>query len=138
METQETYKSFNDSKSFEELFYNLKKEEYRLLELQYELQFYLALLYKSIFKPRVMNLYETLARFKYDIGILEEKRLKLLNKLGLHILQIKNKMNLKDLNAEYLLREELDGLESEISSFHQKTSNFKLGFFEYLQSTILN
>ena len=68
MGSQQIYKSINTTESLEEWLNNLTKQELILKELELELQFYTTLLYKPIFKSRVMNLYETLARFKYDIG----------------------------------------------------------------------
>ena len=64
MESQQIYKKSNNTKSLEEWLNSLKKQEMVLKELEREIQFYTTLLYKPIFKSRVMNLYETLARFK--------------------------------------------------------------------------
>jgi len=138
METQEKYKSFNSNKSFNELLYNMEAEALRLNDLKFELQFYTTLLYKPIFKTRTANLFEILARYKYDIGILQEKRLKLLNRINDYILQINNKIESRATAFNGNFINNYDGLEMEIFNFHLQISDFKFGYFEYIQSVSLN
>jgi hypothetical protein len=138
MESQQIYKSINNSKSLEECLNKLTKQEIVLKELERELQFYTTLLYKPIFKSRVMNLYETLARFKYDIGHLDENRLKLLSKISTLLNQITSKIESKENTFDHILIDHINDLETEISKFHERISNLKLGLFEYIQSTILD
>mgnify|MGYP000362432713 CR=1 FL=1 len=138
MEAQEIYKSFNNTKSFEASQNHLKKQEVVLKELEPELQFYTTLLYKPIFKSRVMNLYETLARFKYDLGHLDENRLKLLSKISAQLNQISSIVENKDVPFDNVLNDNIHDIEAEISMFYEGLSNLKLGLFEYIQSTILD
>ena len=132
MESQQIYKSINHSKSLEECLNNLTKQKIVLKELERELQFYTTLLYKPIFKSRVMNLYETLARFKYDLGHLEENRLKLLSKISHHINDLTDKIKYKDIVLDAILIDTLNDLESEIYNYFDSVSSLKLKLFEYI------
>lgn len=138
METQEIYKSFNSNKSLNELLYKMKAEALRLNDLKFELQFYITLLYKPIFKTRTANLYEILARYKYDIGILQERRVKLQSHVNEYINQINNKIENEITTFDDYFINNYDDLEHEIFNFHNKVSNFKFGFFEYIQNVSLN
>lgn len=138
MESQQIYKNYSNTKSLEECLDNLKKQEIVLKELEHELQFYTTLLYKPIFKSRVMNLYETLARFKYDLGHLDENRLKLLGKISTQLNQISSKIENKEVIFDNILKNNINELETEISKFHKELSGLKSGLFEYIQSTILD
>ncbi|MFH6769109.1 hypothetical protein V8G56_10215 [Gaetbulibacter aquiaggeris] len=138
MESQQIYKDYNNTKSLEEWLNNLKKQEMVLKELERELQFYTTLLYKPIFKSRVMNLYETLARFKYDLGHLDENRLKLMGKISTQLNQISSKIENKEVTFDNILKNNVNELETAISKFHEGLSNLKSGLFEYIQSTILD
>lgn len=138
MESQQIYKKSNNTKSLEEWLNSLKKQEMVLKELKREIQFYTTLLYKPIFKSRVMNLYETLARFKYDLGHLEENRLKLLSKISHHINDLTDKIKYKDIVLDAILIDTLNDLESEIYNYFDSVSSLKLKLFEYIESTILD
>jgi len=138
MESQQIYKKSNNTKSLEEWLNSLKKQEMVLKELEREIQFYTTLLYKPIFKSRVMNLYETLARFKYDLGHLEENRLKLLSKISHHINDLTDKIKYKDIVLDAILIDTLNDLESEIYNYFDSVSSLKLKLFEYIESTILD
>ena len=138
MESQQIYKSINTTKYLEECLNILTKQEIVLKELERELQFYTTLLYKPIFKSRVMNLYETLARFKYDLGHLEENRLKLLSKISHHINDLTDKIKYKDIVLDAILIDTLNDLESEIYNYFDSVSSLKLKLFEYIESTILD
>ncbi|HEY5686781.1 MAG TPA: hypothetical protein VIS27_00575 [Yeosuana sp.] len=138
MESQQIYNDYNNTKSLQEWLKNFKKQEMVLKELERELQFYTTLLYKPIFKSRVMNLYETLARFKYDLGYLDEDRLKLMGKISTRLNQISSKIENKEVTFDNILKNNINELEIEISKFHEELSSLKLGLFEYIQSTILD
>ena len=138
MESQQIYKDNNNIKSLKACLDNLKKQEMVLKELERELQFYTTLLYKPIFKSRVMNLYETLARFKYDLGHLDENRLKLMGKISAQLNQISCKIENKEVTLDNILKDNINELETEISKFQEGLSGLKLGLFEYIQSTILD
>ena len=138
MESQQIYKDNNNIKSLKACLDNLKKQEMVLKELERELQFYTTLLYKPIFKSRVMNLYETLARFKYDLGHLDENRLKLMGKISTQLNQISCKIENKEVTLDNILKDNINELETEISKFQEGLSGLKLGLFEYIQSTILD
>lgn len=138
MESQQIYKKSNNTKSLEELLNNLTKKELMLKELELELQFYTTLLYKPIFKSRVMNLFETLARFKYNLGHLDECRLKLISKIGRHKNYLNDKIKSEEKAMDTLLMDTLNDLESEIFNFLVSVSNLKLKLFEYIESTILD
>jgi hypothetical protein len=138
MESQQIYKKSNNTKSLEEWLNSLKKQEMVLKELKREIQFYTTLLYRPIFKSRVMNLYETLARFKYDLGHLEENRLKLLSKISHHINDLTDKIKYKDIVLDAILIDTLNDLESEIYNYFDSVSSLKLKLFEYIESTILD
>ena len=138
MESQQIYKKSNNTKSLEEWLNSLKKQEMVLKELKREIQFYTTLLYKPIFKSRVMNLYETLARFKYDLGHLEENRIKLLSKISHHINDLTDKIKYKDIVLDAILIDTLNDLESEIYNYFDSVSSLKLKLFEYIESTILD
>lgn len=138
MESQQIYKDNNNIKSLKACLDNLKKQEMVLKELERELQFYNTLLYKPIFKSRVMNLYETLARFKYDLGHLDENRLKLMGKISTQLNQISCKIENKEVTLDNILKDNINELETEISKFQEGLSGLKLGLFEYIQSTILD
>lgn len=138
MKSQQIYKDNNNIKSLKACLDNLKKQEMVLKELERELQFYNTLLYKPIFKSRVMNLYETLARFKYDLGHLDENRLKLMGKISTQLNQISCKIENKEVTLDNILKDNINELETEISKFQEGLSGLKLGLFEYIQSTILD
>lgn len=138
MESQLAYQSFNSNKSLKELLYAMNTNALRLHDLKFEFQFFIALLYKPIFKPRIANLYEALARYKYNLGILEEKRLKLENNVHGLLGQINNGMESKVTAFDDEFVNNYDSLEIETFNFYLKVSDFKLGFFEYIQSVSLN
>ncbi len=138
MESQQIYKSISNTKSLEECADNLIKQEKMLIELEPELQFYITLLYKPIFKSRVMNLYETLARFKYDLDHLDENRIKLLSKISTQLNQITSKIESKEVPFDNFLRDNMNDLNTEILKFYERIANLKSGLFEYIQSTILD
>lgn len=138
MKSQQIYKDNNNIKSLKACLDNLKKQEMVLKELERELQFYNTLLYKPIFKSRVMNLYETLARFKYDLGHLDENRLKLMGKISTQLNQISCKIENKEVTLDNILKDNINELETEISKFQEGLFGLKLGLFEYIQSTILD
>lgn len=134
MEPQQGYKSFKGAKSLEELQYNLTKHLAWLKDLKFELQFYTAIMDRPIFKTQVMNLFETVSGLKKDIGQLEEERMVLLHLITSHLDHITKKTEEQD--NDQLFTDKYDAAEKELFSFNDKISQFKFGFYQYMQSVM--
>ncbi|WP_188650711.1 hypothetical protein [Yeosuana aromativorans] len=135
MEPQQGYKSFRGAKSLEELQYNLTKHLVWLRDLKFELEFYMAILDRPIFKNNIMNLFENLSRLKKDISQLEDKRMVLFHQISSRLKHMK-KAKGQDNDLSQLFKDNYDDAEKEMFNFSDKISNFKFGFFQYMQSVI--
>lgn len=138
MEVQQTYKSFNSNKSIEELQYKILRDLTRFENLKFELKFYKSLLNKPIYKPRVMNLYETLAKFKNEINAINESLIGLLNELSSHANQIRNKVECEDMACDNFFIKKHDDIELKVFNFNIKIFNFKFRLFQYMECVIIN
>lgn len=137
MKAEQVYISYNSNKSIEELQYNLSNHVSVLENLKFELQFYIALLEKPIFKSHILNLYENLINFKNELSEIDESRTMLLNKLVKEIIKISNKIECDDLACDSYFISEYDTLDQKIFNYYQVVSNFKIGLFEYTQSVFI-
>ena len=138
METLQTYKSFNENKSIEELEYNITKYITSLENLKFELHFYKVLLDKPIFKPHVLNLYEKFVKFKNEINSLNKNSSDLLDELSSHAHHIITKMECDNVACDSFFINRHDTLESKIFKLKIKIFNFKFRLFQYIESVIIN
>ena len=138
METLEIYKSFNSNKSIEELQYNIIRDIQKLENLNLELEFYKSLIDKPIFKPHVMNLYESLVSFKNEIKGINKNRIGLLNEIYSHRNKIRNKIECEDLVCDNFFIRKHDDIELKAFNFYNKVSDFKSKWFQYIQSVIMS
>ena len=136
METLQAYKSFTDDKSIEELQYTIATDITSLENLKFELQFYKVLLDKPIFKPQVINLYETLVKFKNEIQALHKNSIDLLHDLSTHANLIGTKIECEDLACDHFFIKEHDAIKLKIFNFKEKIFIFKFRLFQYLESVI--
>ncbi|MEJ2113109.1 MAG: hypothetical protein P8X62_05245 [Flavobacteriaceae bacterium] len=138
MKKGRTYISFNGNKNIEELKYNLLQYKDSLEDLNIELAFYNFLLGASIFKPRIINLFEMLEKFKIETKEIIKMSEDLQNKISSHINQIENKIECEDLACENFFIEEYEELEHNIYNFFSKSKAFKSSLFQYLLGVIKN
>lgn len=138
MEALQVYKSFNSNKSIEELQYNVSREISKLENLNLELEFYLLLIEKPIFKNHVMNLFETLNNLKSEIKIINTHRINLLNDLQTHSNQIINKIECDDIACDNFFIKEHDDIELKIFNFNNNLLDFKFKLLQYLQNVIID
>jgi len=138
MEALQVYKSFNSNKSIEELQYNVSKEISKLENLNLELEFYLLLIKKPIFKNYVMNLFETLNKLKSEIKMIDTHRINLLNDLLTHSNQIINKIECDDIACDNYFIKEHDDIELKVFNFNNNLLDFKFKLLQYLQNVIID
>lgn len=138
MEAIQNYKSFNSNKSIEELQYNILKNIMRLENLKLELEFYLTLIDKPIFKNNMMNLYERLANFKSEMKDIDKNRVALLNDSYKHNNHISNKIECDDVACDNFFIKQQDAIELKTFNFHKTISDFKFRLFQYLESVFIN
>jgi hypothetical protein len=138
METIHKYKSFNASKSIEELKYSILEDTTSLENLKFELQFYKSLLNKPIYKPHTLNLYERLTKFKNEVNTININTTNLLNELNSHAHQIRKKIECDNVACDNFFIKNQDDIELKIFNFKTQIFNFKFRLFEYLQNIIIN
>ena len=138
METINAHKCFNENKSIEEMEFNISKYVTSLENFKFELHFYKVLLNKPIFKPQVMNLYETFAKFKNEINSLNKNTKELLNELNSHAHHIRNKIECDNIACDSFFISEQDNLDAKVFKFNIKIFNFKFRLFQYIESVIIN
>jgi len=136
MNAPNVYQSFNREKSIDEMQYGFLDYKKRLQDLEEELTFLKGIIDAAIFKPKVMNLFESLALFKKDINLLDKTRLLLLNKVNSQLNQINQKFECQDLACDNYFIKAHDDLEREIYEFLLKITDFKSRLFRYVQSVI--
>ena len=136
METQNTYRSFNDEKSIEELKYNMLGYKTTLESFKTEHSFFKHLLKSQIFKSNVINLFEYLEQLKKTIAHHETTTAKLIIEIGSHNNQITKKIECDDLVCDNYFIKEYDALENKTHDFLKEYSNFKSQMLPYLQSVI--
>lgn len=138
METKNTYKSFNEDKTVEELQYNMLQHKLKLLSLETELNFYVFIIKTSIFKPNIINLFERLEQFKTQITQLKKTTNDLLYDVNLHIKSINNKIECEDLICDKFFIKAHNEIEERIHFNFKEITSLKTQMFEYLQSVIQN
>lgn len=132
------YISFNNDKSIDELLYNIDLYKFRLKELRDELRFCKFLIETNIFKPKVMNLFETLTVNDKKIDLYINTIESLLADLIDHTNDIANKIECDNLECDVFFIKKQDKLEHRSYDFLAEVSSFKSQLFQYLQSTIKN
>lgn len=138
METLEFYRSFNGSKTIEELQYNISKAISKLENLELELEFYNVLLEKPIYKSHMLNLFERLSGFQKEVKTLDKKREDLLQDLHSHSNLIKNKLECQDMACDSFFIKAQDTMEMRVVNFQNSLSDFKFKLFPYLKSVLIN
>ncbi|KGL62506.1 hypothetical protein [Polaribacter sp. Hel1_85] len=138
METENTYKSFNDNKSIEELKYNMLQFKIRLEEEIYENKFYKTLLEASIYKSNTRNLFENIEKFKQEIDTIENEALELLKEINSHSNSITHKIECDDLSCDNFFIESHNALEEKSYKFFIKCSGLKIQLFEYIESVLIS
>jgi hypothetical protein len=137
METTNLYKSFNDTKTTEELQYNMQHLKIRLQEIIVDQKFYNVLLNASIFKPKVIGLFERLRDFKEVVQQTKKTASDLLIKADAHMDKISIKIECEDLACDNYFIKTHDELEMEIHEFLTKTASSKSRLNQYIQDIIL-
>ena len=121
------HRKFNRDKSTEELLYN------NILHLSYfnfikaEITFLQRLLRNYPFKGNLPNLFEHLQLFIKDLDEFEESRIKIIENIKSHNLQLKASFSL----------DSFEHLAEEISDFKQSYLNLKNNIYEYLNNLLL-
>lgn len=138
METQLKYSSFNNEKTINELLYNTKQYHIKLKYLDEELHFLKFLIESNIFKPQVMNLFETLTVFdkKINASIIDIKEAQ--NELQIHTNTILSKIECEDLQCDTFFIKKQDDLELKTFNIISEKNDFKKEVFRYLKSVIKN
>ncbi|NEV94963.1 hypothetical protein G3567_12520 [Psychroflexus sp. YR1-1] len=136
MEANIEYISFNNDKNIDELLYNIDLYKIRLKELRDELRFCKFLIETNNFKPKVINLFETLMVYDKKIDLYIDTLESLLVDLISHYNDISNKIECDDLDCDVFFTKKQDKLEQRAFDFLTEISNFKSQLFQYLQSTI--
>lgn len=136
METENTYKSFNDEKTIEELQYNMLRHKTTLESFIPEFSFFKYLLKSTIYKDTVINLFETLELYKNELTYLEKTTENLIIDAKAHSNKITDKIECEDLACDNYFINEYDKLEHKIPDFLIEYSSFKSKMFQYLQSVI--
>jgi hypothetical protein len=136
MEAHLEYNSFNSNKTIDELLYNTSQFKLKLIKLDVELRFYKFLIEARIFKPRVINLFESLMIFnkKIDLHIITIENLLL--ELNTHSNKITNKIECDNLECDMFFIKTQDQLERKSYNFITDVESLKSQIFEYLKSTI--
>lgn len=136
--TENAYKSFNESKTIDELKYNMLAYCRLLKESEIENKFLMQLLNKPIYKSNVLNLYETLEKYKRDLNEYDQVVSQLLEKVDSQIKQISGKIECEDVACDSFFLESYDGLEQRLHKTLNQNRQFKAQLFEYLESVIKN
>jgi hypothetical protein len=138
MKTLQTYKSFNNDKSIEELQYNLLKDVTGLENLKFELKFYKTLLGKPIYKPHTLNLYERLTQFKKEVNTINKNTTSILIELNSHAHQLSNKIECDEIACDNFFIKTHDNIELKVFNLKTKVFNFKFRLFQFLENVINN
>lgn len=138
METKNIFKSFNEKKSIEELKYNMLQFKTKIEEELIEYKFYENLIEASIYKTNAINLFENLELFKKEINATENEASDLLIEINLHSNSISNKIECDDLFCDNFFIKRHDELEEKTHNFFIKCTKFKIQFFQYLESVIID
>jgi hypothetical protein len=137
MKIKNNYKSFNEKKSIEELEYNMLQYKTKIEEKIIEYQFYKNLIGASIYKKNAINLFENLEAFKKEINATENEALELLSEINLQSNSISNKIECDDLLCDNYFIGSQDSVEEKTHQFFIKCTNFKIQFFQYLESVFI-
>lgn len=138
MKTLQSYLNFNENKSIEELEYNILKGITSLENFKFELHFYELLLESPIYKPTIMNLYETLVNYKNELKVLSKNSTNLINELNSHLNLITKKIECEDIVCDNFFIKKQDDLCLKVFNFKTKIFNFKFRLFQYVEGTINN
>jgi len=136
METENTYKSFNENKSIEELQYNMFQHRLKLKDLLDNNQFITYLLKASIYKQGTLNLFETLEKYKEHTNEMETLASNILDEVNSHSKQIKNKIEGEDIACDTFFIKKHDDLELKIHKLFIESRTSKRHMFQYLKSVI--
>ncbi|MFT5848180.1 MAG: hypothetical protein ACJARX_001383 [Psychroserpens sp.] len=134
----EAHLEYNSNKAIDELLYNTSQFKQKLMKLDEELRFCKFLIEARIFKPRVMNLFETLMIFDKKIDLHTIRIENLLLELKSHSNKITNKIECNDLECDMFFIKTQDKLERKSHNFITDVENLKSQIFQYLKSTIKN
>jgi hypothetical protein len=134
----EAHLEYNSNKAIDELLYNTSQFKQKLMKLDEELRFCKFLIEARIFKPRVMNLFETLMIFDKKIDLHTIRIENLLLELKSHSIKITNKIECNDLECDMFFIKTQDKLERKSHNFITDVENLKSQIFQYLKSTIKN
>lgn len=138
METKNNFKSFNENKSINELKYNMLQFKTKIEAEIIEYKFYKKLIEASIYKTNAINLFENLELFKKDINATEKEAVELLSEINFHSNSISNKIECDDLLCDNFFIKSHDELEEKTHHFFMNCTKFKIRFFQYLESVLLN
>ena len=136
METENTYKSFNENKSIEELQYNMFQYRLKLKDFLDNNQFIKYLLKASIYKQGTLNLFETLEKYKEYTNEMKTLASNLLDEVNSHSKQIKNKIECEDVACDTFFIKKHDDLELKIHNLFIESRTSKRHMFQYLKSVI--
>jgi hypothetical protein len=138
METPIEYNSFNTDKNIDELLYNMNQYKLSLKNLYTELCFLKFLVEAKIFKPKVLNLFETLALYDKKISLATLEIEAYSDELRLHTNDIQNKIECDNLECDAFFINKQNSLEQKIYNFISEINHFKSEVFAYLKSVIKN
>lgn len=133
---ENTYQSSNESKTVEELKYTMSQYKTRLEEFKVESEFLQLLLSLSIYKPNVLNLFETIEQIKWQLRNHKKETLKLMDKIDSQTKQIDQKIECEDLVCDNFFIEAYNHLEQTLNNHFSELRSFKIKMFEYLACVI--
>ena len=118
--------------------YNMLQYKARLQGIKIEQEFFKFLVEASIFRPKIINLFERLEQYKSGIHQTGKKTINLLNEVDSHINKITNKIECDNLACDDFFIKIHEALEHNIFNFFVESEGSKVEIFQYLQSVIKN
>lgn len=137
MKKSPPYKSYNSTKTVDELMFNLLNYELRIKSLKIELDFILFVIDTAHFKEHVINLFEILSVFITDVKDINSAQNIVLNKISKTSKTLYQKRECEDLICDDFFIKDYDLLEKEILHFLDSVTNLKADVIPYLQSVII-
>ncbi|WAC02322.1 hypothetical protein N7U66_00760 [Lacinutrix neustonica] len=136
MENPIHYKSFNSSKTVDELTFNLINYKIRMKSLKNELDFMVFIIDTAHFKPQVINLFEILSVFKNDIHDMLTAQKGVLHKIDNSSKILFQKRECEDVICEDFFIKDYDLLEEELLKYFNSATHLKADIIQYLESVI--
>lgn len=136
MDTINDYKRFYRDKSIEELNYDAQIWKSQLDFLKYEFDFLKTILDSNIYEPEIINLFETLQLHKEGLSKMDRARLKLMDKLELHINVISKKIECDEMSCDSFFMDMHEKKSNETALFIKESNSLMIQLFQYIESVL--